>query len=156
MFTSADLYAYYKNGEDPFAEDQWGQPKGTDVLIFTVGTAEMVMGLSFPKEKLNALDRDDYIQPSELNIPLVPGTLLVYRTLDDLFFCHEVRFPTPTTTTPAPQGLLECADYRAAIVFRWLNVSEERLYYMDTGRLVMSKDEIRRRKKAKKPRHIWG
>ena len=37
-----------------------------------------------------------------------------HRPLDDLFFCHEVRFPTSTTTTPALEGLLLCADYRAA------------------------------------------
>ena len=105
-FTSADLYAYYATGKDPFEEDQWGQAKGTDVLIFTIGTAEMVMGLSFPVDKLSALDRATYIQPSALNIPLRPGTLLVFRPLDDLFFCHEVRFPTSTTTTPAPEGSL--------------------------------------------------
>ena len=152
VFTSRDLYEYYRTGKDPFAEDQWGQAKGTDVLIFTIGTADMVMGLSFPVEKEDALDRAMYIQPSALNIPLLPGTLLVFKTLDDLFFCHEVRFPTSTTTTPAPEGLLLRADYRAAIVFRWLNASEERLYNLDTGRYVPSKDEIQKWKKAKKRR----
>ena len=151
-FTSADLHEYYRTGKNPFAEDQWGQAKGTDVLIFTIGTAEMVMGLSFPVDKLSALDRATYIQPSALNILLRPGTLLVFRALDDLFFCHEVRFPTSTTTTPAPEGLLLCADYRAAIVFRWLNVSEERQFYLDTGRQVLSREEIKKWKKAKKPR----
>ena len=152
-FTSADLYAYYAMGKDPFEEDKsskGGQVKGTDVLIFTSGNAEMAMGLSFPTEKLCTLDRAEYIQPRELHIPLRPGTLLVYRPLDDLFFCHEVRFLTPPAP-PALDGLLQSAGYRAAYVFRWLNESEERLYNLDTGRHVPTKEEVRTWRKPRKP-----
>ena len=92
VFTSADLHEYYRTGKDPFAEDQWGQVKGTDVLIFTIGTAEMVMGLSFPVDKSSALDREAYIQPSELNIWLVArGTASAISP--DMPCVHHCPFP---------------------------------------------------------------
>ena len=128
-FDACELDEYYKTGSNPFARNAYAQDKGTDVLIFTLGNADMEMGLSFPEAKRDALDRDSYTQPAGLRIPLTPGTLLVYSPLDDLFFCHEVSFPKkatiPEQTTSPP------AAYRVAFVFRWLNETAERWYCLD-------------------------
>ena len=77
-FSAWELHEYYTTGENPFAQNQYAQNKGTDVLIFTMGNTEMEMGLSFPETKAGALDRTRYRQPSQLRIPLIPSTLLVY------------------------------------------------------------------------------
>ena len=122
-FSAWELHEYYTMLVNPFANNQYAQNKGTDVLIFSMGNAEMEMGLSFPVTKAEALDRTRYRQPLQLRIPLIPGTLLVYSPLDDLFFCHEVAFPqTRPSSTSA---------YRVAFVFRWLNESAERMYDLD-------------------------
>jgi len=123
-FSAWELHEYYTTGENPFAQNQYAQNKGTDVLIFTMGNTEMEMGLSFPETKAGALDRTRYRQPSQLRIPLIPSTLLVYSPLDDLFFCHEVAFP-PNRPSSSPSA------YRVAFVFRWLNESAERMYDLD-------------------------
>ena len=57
-FEAWELDEYYNNGSNPFAHNQYGQDKGTDVLIFTLGNVDMEMGLSFPETKLDALNRD--------------------------------------------------------------------------------------------------
>ena len=122
-FEAWELHEYYMRGENPFAHNRYAQNKGTDVLIFSMGNAEMKMGLSFPETKTEALDRTRYRQPSRLCIPLIPGTLLVYSPLDDLFFCHEVAFPANSSASPSA--------YRVAFVFRWLNESAARMYDLD-------------------------
>ena len=122
-FSSWELHEYYTTGENPFAQNQYAQNKGTDVLIFTMGNTEMEMGLSFPETKAEARDRTRYRQPSHLRIPLIPGTLLVYSPLDDLFFCHEVAFQANPPSPPSA--------YRVAFVFRWLNESAERMYDLE-------------------------
>ena len=122
-FSAGELHKYYTTGENPFAQNQYAQIKGTDVIIFTMGNTDMEMKLSFPETKADALDTPDYQQPSPLRIPLIPGTLLVYSPLDDLFFCHEVSFPPGQPSSPSA--------YRVAFVFRWLNESAERTYNLD-------------------------
>jgi hypothetical protein len=77
-FSAWELHEYYTMLVNPFANNQYAQNKGTDVLIFSMGNAEMEMGLSFPVTKAEALDRTRYRQPLQLRIPLIPGTLLVY------------------------------------------------------------------------------
>ena len=149
VFTSADLAAYYERGFDPLASDQWGQAKCTDVLIYSHGNTSMEMGLSFPVKKRHARDRDSYEQPPGLRIPLSPGTLLVYKFLDDLFFCHEARFREQRPSDSPGEAAL----YRVAFVFRWLSESEERLYYVDPargGRHAPSAADVARWKKTKK------
>ena len=126
VFTSAELDQYYRHGTNPFDKNQYAQDKGTEVLIYSMGNAEMVMGLSFPRDKGDANDRTRYEQPPELRIPLQPGTLLVYSCLDDFFFCHEVAFAGQVASPGPTLG----AGYRVALVFRWLNKSAERLYYI--------------------------
>ena len=122
-FSASELHHYYTTGENPFAQNQYAQNKGTDVIIFTTGNTEMEMGLSFPETKARALDSAAYRQPPQLRIPLRPGELLVYSPLDDLFFCHEVSFPLGRASSPSA--------YRVAFVFRWLNKSAERTYDLD-------------------------
>ena len=47
-FSAWELHEYYTMLVNPFANNQYAQNKGTDVLIFSMGNAEMEMGLSFP------------------------------------------------------------------------------------------------------------
>ena len=115
-----------KFGSNPFHINQWGQAKGTDVLIFSMGDTTMEMGLSFPLNKADAGDRTVYVQPNGMRIPLQPGSCLVYSALDDLFFCHEVAFPTEYQ-----EDVDGNSGYRVAFVFRWLNESERHEYYVD-------------------------
>ena len=111
----------------------------------------MEMGLSFPLDKADAGDREKYVQPPELRIPLSPGSLLVYTPHDDLFYCHEVSFPAngvgPTTFS----------GYRVALVFRWLNEITERSYYLSPakgGRHIPTAQEFAKWK-HKKPKNSW-
>ena len=150
-FVSEELNQYYKTCSNPFSNNQWIQTKGTDVLIYSMGNATMEMGLSFPLDKADASHREKYVQLPELRIPLSPGTLLVYTPYDDLFYCHEVSFPSNGV------GPTSFSGYRVALVFRWLNESEERLYYLDPakgGRHIPTAQE-RAKWKRKKPKNSW-
>ena len=62
-FSAGELHKYYTTGENPFAQNQYAQNKGTDVIIFTMGNTDMEMKLSFPETKADALDTPDYQQP---------------------------------------------------------------------------------------------
>ena len=66
-FSAGELHKYYTTGENPFAQNQYAQNKGTDVIIFTMGNTDMEMKLSFPETK--AL-------PDELPGTIERGTLL--------------------------------------------------------------------------------
>ena len=55
-FSAGELHKYYTTGENPFAQNQYAQIKGTDVIIFTMGNTDMEMKLSCPETKADALD----------------------------------------------------------------------------------------------------
>ena len=48
-FSAGELHKYYTTGENPFAQNQYAQNKGTDVIIFTMGNTDMEMKLSRKK-----------------------------------------------------------------------------------------------------------
>jgi hypothetical protein len=118
-FTSQDLVEYLHNGDPSIVESTTNtQEANTSVLIWTVGNAPMELVLSFPRHASMAGDRATYIVKPEFTVRCSHGTLLIFTPLDDLFFCHEARFPKDVLEDMGAEG------YRAAYVIRWL--SEER------------------------------
>ena len=86
---------------------------GSEVLLYTEGTAPMDFILSFPRA--DGLDDGihSYVKTSVFTVRLGRGTLMVFKDLDDQFFCHEAEFE---------RRVLEAADaagYRMCFVFRW-------------------------------------
>ena len=118
-FTSQDLVKYLHNGDPSIVESTTNtQEANTSVLIWTAGNAPMELVLSFPRHASMAGDRATYIVKPEFTVRCSHGTLLIFTPLDDLFFCHEARFPKDVLEDMGAEG------YRAAYVIRWL--SEER------------------------------
>ena len=95
--------------------DQNSQIVGSDVLLWTDGNAEMYLKLSFPDPgKPTDQNRDGYIIHPSFCIPMAPGTLLIFKAIDDLLFCHEASFDAISLDFHGDDG------YRFVYVFRWL------------------------------------
>lgn len=121
--------------------DANSQVVGSDVLIYTLeGSVAMQFVLSFPPPGNRQASMKAYEVHPSLSVPLGGGTLLVFKAIDDLFFCHEAFFLATSDGTSC----------RAAIVFRWLQ--SERSFNMVTNKMVLSEElqeKQRSRKKAK-------
>jgi len=104
-----------EGGHSP-TPDENSQMANSDVLIWTDGNAGMNFHLSFPPAPDRSVSRDKYICTPTFTIPCAIGTLLVFKAIDDLNFCHEASFPS----VAALQGNSLTAVYRVAYVFRWL------------------------------------
>jgi hypothetical protein len=117
-FTARHLTEYYASGKDPRAGPIKGpQVPGSSVLIWTIGNAPMTLSLSFPASAAGAQATKQYVLHPELSFELCGGTLFVFATLDDLFFCHECRFSKQPSGFDGPLG----ADgHRFSLVYRWL------------------------------------
>jgi hypothetical protein len=86
---------------------------GSEVLVYTEGTAPMDFILSFPRADGLTDGISSYVKTSVFTVRLGRGTLMVFKDLDDQFFCHEAEFE---------RHVLEAADaagYRMCFVFRW-------------------------------------
>ena len=86
---------------------------GSEVLVYTEGTAPMDFILSFPRADGLTDGIRSYVKTSVFTVQLGRGTLMVFKDLDDQFFCHEAEFE---------RHVLEAADaagYRMCFVFRW-------------------------------------
>lgn len=95
--------------------DQNSQILGSDVLLWTDGNAPMSLMLSFPDpEKSVDQDRKEYIICPSFCIPMGAGTLLIFKAIDDLLFCHEAAFGDMWLDFHGDGG------YRFVYVFRWL------------------------------------
>ena len=161
-FTSKDLCDYLHTGDQAIMDNTENtQEANTWVLIWTVGNAPMDMVLSFPRHPSVAHDRSKYdARRPEFTIRLSHGTLFIFSPLDDLFFCHEARFPDEVLSEMGATG------YRAAFVMRWLSVERAtKLFHVNGERHTMLKvdediaeaeaDRVRkrRRERAKKRRN---
>ena len=161
-FTSKDLCDYLHTGDQAIMDNTENtQEANTWVLIWTVGNAPMDMVLSFPRHPSVAHDRSKYdARRPEFTIRLSHGTLFIFSPLDDLFFCHEARFPDEILSEMGATG------YRAAFVMRWLSVERAtKLFHVNGERHTMLKvdediaeaeaDRVRkrRRERAKKRRN---
>ena len=85
----------------------------SDVLVWSDGDS-MTLTLSFPPPHDPTANRDDYVVHPEFRVRCGAGTLFVFRTPDDLFFCHEAAFDDAVAAAAGAAG------YRFAYVFRWL------------------------------------
>ena len=114
-FVSRDLSTYLET-RDPsiLGLQRNAQLANSNVLIFTMGNAPMVLQLSFPPNPRHARDRSTYVTKPLFSVPCGSGTLFVFSPLDDLFFCHEAFFE------PRTLSRFGAAGYRMAFVMRWL------------------------------------
>ena len=95
--------------------DQNSQMVGSDVLLWTDGNAQMFLKLSFPDPgKPTDQNRKEYIIHPHFCIPMAAGTLLIFKAIDDLLFCHETAFHEVCL------DFHEDCGYRFVYVFRWL------------------------------------
>lgn len=86
---------------------------GSEVLLYTEGTAPMDFILSFPGADHLDAGIASYMKRSMFTIRLGHGTLMVFKDVDDQFFCHEAEFEECVL------GAAEAAGYRMCFVFRW-------------------------------------
>ena len=82
---------------------------GSEVLLYTEGSAPMDFALSFPESGMEGIDIDKYICMPALTMRLGKGTLLIFKAADDAFFCHEAAF-RKSDTAGNPSGLRICAS----------------------------------------------
>ena len=114
-YTVRHLRAMLAGGSAPGNPDAGMEPSmrvGSEVLLYTEGSAPMDFTLSFPPA--NALDTDikSYVKRAAFTARLGRGTLMIFKDLDDQFFCHEAEF-SETVRLSDPTG------YRLCYVFRW-------------------------------------
>jgi len=165
-FVSKDLVEYVRDKDASILTRQRNsQRANTNVLIWTLGNAEMVMQLSFPVAGLEAHDRSKYTTDPIFSARCGEGTLFAFSPTDDLFFCHEVSFEQATLDA------LGAAGYRCAFVIRWLSgdVAQSRWFHLsgpNQGKLKPSikeqREDVDRRRKVRKQReehrrrNPWG
>ena len=87
----------------------------------------MYMSLSYAHEHKRHVTRDKYITAPPFVIPCLRGTLLIFKAVDDLLFCHEAAFPTDSVF----MEIKHIMGYRHAYVFRWLQL--KRLFRKSDG-----------------------
>lgn len=126
-FVSDDLATYmFDRNPAVLTTQRNAQLANSNVLIWSMGNAEMVLQLSFPSDVASAMDRSSYEVRPIFSVPCSEGTLFVFAPTDDLFFCHEAFFKPATLTAHKSQG------YRFAFVMRWLSLerAEARSFYV--------------------------
>ena len=117
-FQSIQLFKYLSDGTSPFdpakPSGKYGQTMRSDVMIWSMGNAPMVLKLSFPagRAKHTLLKTTEYILHPAFECECYDGTLFVFPCLDDLFFAHEASF-SPEALVDQPEN-----GYRLAFVFR--------------------------------------
>ena len=160
-FVGKQLHEYCSGGTDPFKEE-YCQKGGSDVLIWSMGAAPMVLKLFFPSslddgDEASVVDlkdgisnHDRYITAPRFHCPLRGGHLLVFKCLDDFFYAHEAALAAGASDEPT---------WRMALVFRVL--THKAKFEVGHGhRRVMTEDEKRKEEakllqKAKKRRTKW-
>ena len=86
---------------------------GSEVLLYTEGTAPMDFILCFPRADGLTDGIHSYVKTSVFTVRLGRSTLMVFKDLDDQSFCHEAEFE---------RRVLEAADaagYHMCFVLRW-------------------------------------
>ena len=115
-YTVRHLKAMLKGGSAPGNPDAGMEPsmrRGSEVLLYTEGSAPMDFALSFPPCTCLDASIDDYICRSVFTVRLGCGTLVIFKDCDDQFFCHQVSFDALTLEAADPSG------HRLGFVFRW-------------------------------------
>ena len=93
--SGADVLAEMTSGHSA-SSDTNSQVVGSDVLIWTDGNAPMTLRLSFPDRRDRTCNRRSYVIHPAFCIRLGKGTLLIFKAMDDLLFCHEAAFEAIT------------------------------------------------------------
>lgn len=88
------------------------QRMGSEVLLYTEGNTSMDFVLSFPPFQSLDADIHDYVRRKVFTAPLGAGTLMIFKGLDDEFFCHEAFFN-------ALQLQQSVTGFLACFAFRW-------------------------------------
>jgi hypothetical protein len=135
-FDTNDLRDYLATGQDPRPQNHNVQVADSNVLIWSMGNAPMKMSLSFPPKGGDPGERSSYIVHPIFQFELQAGTLFVFAPLDDLFFCHETEFV---------KRVLEAADaagHRFAFVYRWLKQESVCSFYLETGAMYASPEDL--------------
>ena len=89
------------------------QRLGSEVLLYTEGTAPMDFALSFPPSTALGTGIQNYVRRAVFTVQLSRGTLMIFKDIDDQFFCHEAFFDAQTLHTA------EASGHRLCFVFRW-------------------------------------
>lgn len=87
------------------------QRLGSDVLLYTEGNAPMDFVFSFPPYSELDADIKSYVKRRALTARLSSGTLMIFKDVDDQFFCHEAAFNG--------QQKFAADGYRTCFVYRW-------------------------------------
>ena len=85
---------------------------GSEVLLYTEGSAPMDFTLSFPPANALGVDIKSYVKSAAFTARLGRGTLMIFKDIDDQFFCHEAEF-SESVLESDPTG------YRQCLAFRW-------------------------------------
>ena len=88
------------------------QRLGSEVLLYTEGSAPMDFTLTFPQPDDLYGDIKTYVKRAAFVIPLSRGTLMVFKDVDDQFFCHEASFNAAALSSCGPGGCRICYVYR--------------------------------------------
>ena len=82
-----------RDGGTPMGTEENSQLLHSDVIIYSMGNAEMAFKMSFPPpgRELTATLKE-HISSDMFTVKLKPGSLLVYKFPDDLHFAHECYF----------------------------------------------------------------
>lgn len=89
------------------------QRLGSEVLLYTEGPTPMDFALSYPPRDNLGVGIKSYVKTPTFTARLGRGTLMVFKDLDDQFFCHEAAFNEQTLEAADPAG------HRLCFVFRW-------------------------------------
>ena len=87
---------------------------GSEVLLYTEGSTPMEFALSFPPLRDLHADIQDYLIRPAFTARLGSGTVMVFKDIDDQFFCHQVWFDRLVLETAGATG------HRLSFAFRWL------------------------------------
>ena len=115
-YTVRHLRALLESGSaegSPQANMENSQRMGSEVLLYTDGTAPMDFILTFPPCTALGADIKQYLTRSAFTVQLERGTLMIWKDIDDQFFCHEAEF------RKAVLALVGSSGYRSCYVFRW-------------------------------------
>ena len=111
------------------------QVVGSNVLVYTTGTAPMTFTLSFPPRDSVLKDPTCYVVKPAYQMRCGAGTLSVLDAVDDLILTHGADFE-----------LLDGDEtsWRVGWTWRWLQADEE--FYDDTGGLRLSAERLEKLK----------
>lgn len=109
------------------------QKVGSNVLVFTTGTAPMTFTLSFPPRDDVLAKRKEYIVRPAFQMRCGTGTLSVLDPVDDLILTHGASFEI-TNIDGSP------AWWRVGWTYRWLQAEED--FYDDTCGLRLSATRV--------------